>query len=450
MPETHGRITRRSLLKASAVGGLGLALTPLLEACASGSGSTKSGTVTLNVWMVTEPSRTWIQDKMVSEFQKKFPDIKLNITKSDFTTYYQKLTTNMAAGTTPDVFMMSGAYFYQAAHLNALHELDSFMKKDKISLDDYFAEPSGEDEIWRGKTFGIPGEIDVLGLAYNKDMFDDAGIKYPDETWDWAQLLDAAQKMTKKRGGKDYYGFYSQNSGQEMWGNLLVQNGGSFLNEDLTKGALDNPAGIEAIQFAVDLIRKYKVSPSSQGVSSLPGYIQSSGNPFLTGLIGMKFQGNYEMALLSDIKGFNWDVAPMPRQKVNSGLGWFQSWVMGSHTQHPDEAWELLKFFVTEGQTITASSPGRGLTPALKSAASSADFVRTAPPSITSWLTSWDSHGSFGFHPAWFEYQAAYSSPLDAAFAGTSSVKDAIAKATPAVNAALQKYSWFSSTSVKG
>jgi ABC-type glycerol-3-phosphate transport system substrate-binding protein len=248
--------------------------------------------------------------------------------------------------------------------------------------------------------------------------------------------------------GKEQYGFYSWNSSQEMWGELVLQNGGQFLNDNLTEGALQSPEAIAGIQFAVDLIHKHKVSPSSQGVSSLPGYLQSGGNPFLTGLIGMKFQGNYELELLSQIKTFHWDVVSMPKSVKHTGLGWYQSWVMSSQTKHPAEAWQLLKFLVTDGQTITASAPGRGLTPARKSAAQSPDFVRTAPPHITAWVDAWQQHGSFGFHPGWFQYQNAYSSALDKAFAGTTSVKAAIDGATAQVNSALKQYAWFSKSLV--
>jgi multiple sugar transport system substrate-binding protein len=442
---------RRQLLRGMGVLGAAAATSPLLAACGSSSGYAKIGTpgaATLNVWMVSEPSRTWIQDQLVSTFQRENPKIKLKVTKTDFTTYYQKLATSVAGGTTPDVFMMSGAYFYQAAHLGMLYPLDDAMKADRISLADYFSESSGEDATYQGKTYAIPGEIDVLGLAYNKDLFDAAGVAYPTANWTWNDLLSAAQKLTRKVGNKQQYGFYSWNSAQEMWGDLVLQNGGQFLDDNLTHGALDSPEAISAIQFAVDLIHKYKVSPSSQGVSSLPGYLQSGGNPFLTGLIGMKFQGNYELSLLSGINHFKWDVVPMPKSVKHSGLGWYQSWVMGAHTQHPSEAWQLLKFLVTEGQTITAKAPTRGLTPALKSAAQSADFIRTAPPHVNSWIEAWDQHGSFGFHPAWFQYQAAYSSALDAAFAGSKDVKSAVAAATSQVNDALKQYPWFTKAQV--
>jgi multiple sugar transport system substrate-binding protein len=437
--------SRRWFLGASgaAIGTAGL--TSLLSACGS-DGSGGSGKGALEVWMYSEPSRTAIQNNMIAAFRKKHPDIKINLTRTDFSTYYSKLATSIASGKLPDVFMMSGAYFYQAAHQQALMDLTDRAKKANLSLSDYFGTPTGEDVSWEGKTYGIPGEIDTVALAYNEDMFAEAGLDVPTAGWSWDQLLSAAQELTKTRNGKQQYGFYSRNSSQEAWGSFVRQNGGNFLNATQTKGALEQPEAIEAIQFSVDLIHKYKVSPSSLGVSSLPGYIESTGNPFLTGLVGMKFQGNYEMALLTQIKDFKWNVVQMPRQQKPGGIGWYQSWVIGSTTKNPDEAWTLLEFLTTEGQTVTAETPGRGLTPALKSAAASPAFLQSGAPDMTAWTDGWADHFDFSFHPAWLEYQGIYSKALDACFNNNANVGDAIKSATPQVNAALARYPWFDSS----
>jgi multiple sugar transport system substrate-binding protein len=437
--------SRRWFLGASgaAIGSAGL--TSLLSACGS-DGSGGSGKGALEVWMYSEPSRTAIQNNMIAAFRKKHPDIKINLTRTDFSTYYSKLATSIASGQLPDVFMMSGAYFYQAAHQQALMDLTDRAKKANLSLSDYFGTPTGEDVSWEGKTYGIPGEIDTVALAYNEDMFAEAGLDVPTAGWSWDQLLSAAQELTKTRNGKQQYGFYSRNSSQEAWGSFVRQNGGNFLNATQTKGALEQPEAIEAIQFSVDLIHKYKVSPSSLGVSSLPGYIESTGNPFLTGLVGMKFQGNYEMALLTQIKDFKWNVVQMPRQQKPGGIGWYQSWVIGSTTKNPDEAWTLLEFLTTEGQTVTAETPGRGLTPALKSAAASPAFLQSGAPDMTAWTDGWADHFDFSFHPAWLEYQGIYSKALDACFNNNANVGDAIKSATPQVNAALARYPWFDSS----
>lgn len=434
-------LTRRGFLGATGAVVGAAVLGEALSACGGSSGG--SGKTTLNVWMYSEPSRTKIQDNMIAAFEKANPHISIKLTRTDFSTYYSKLATSIASRQLPDVFMMSGAYFYAAVHNQALMDLTDRIKSSNISIDNYFGDPTGEDVTWEGKTYGVPGEIDTLALAYNADMFEEAHLDPPTGGWTWEQLLDAAKAMTKKRNGKQQYGFYSWNSSEELWGNLVRENGGNWLDSTYTKGALNEPNAVKAIQFAVDMIHKYKVSPAPLGVSSLPGYIQSTGNPFLTGLIGMKFQGNYEMALLSQIKNFKWNVVEMPKAAKPGGIGWYQSWVIGSTTKQPDDAWKLLEFFVTEGQKITAQTPGRGLTPSLKSAAASSAFQQTGAPDMRAWTNGWSDHFDFGFHPAWLEYQAIYSKALDACFNSNANVANAINSVTGQVNSSLARYPWF-------
>jgi len=435
---------RRDFLGKLAVGATAVGGASLLEGTGARAATVIRApkTVTLNLAMYAEPSRTPIQQAMIAAFTRKHPNIRLNITTADFNTYYTKVNTNIAAGTVPDVFMMSGAYFYNGVSKGVLKDLGPFMKASHVSLNDYFTEPA--NSLYQGKIYGIPGEIDIMALAYNKDLFDEAGVHYPTAAWTWHDILDAALRITKKdKKGRQVYGVYAVNNSQEMWGDLVKENGGSFLTPDLRHGALNSPQAIQAIQFAVDLIYKYKVSPTAQGVSSLPGYIESGGSPFLTGLVAMKFQGNYEMTLLSNIKNFRWDVVTMPRQRRKTGLGWTQSWVMSANTQHLDEAWTLLHFLLNEGQYITANSHGRGLTPSLKKAAFGSGFVNTGSPHVRAWLDGWQYHSSFDFHPAWLEYQSAYSKALDPAFAGQMSVKDAVTSGTQQVDGILARYSSF-------
>ena len=208
----------------------------------------------------------------------------------------------------------------------------------------------------------------------------------------------------------------------------------------MQKAALNSPEAIEGIQFAVDLIYKYKVSPTPQGVSSLPGYIESGGSPFLTGLVAMKMQGNYEMTLLSAIQDFEWDVVRMPERKQKGGIGWTQAWTMGVNTPHPDESWTFFEWMITEGQKRMATVPGRGLTPSLREAAYSDAFVGTPPPDLKAWLDGWDIHYDFEFHPAWFEYLGAYSTALDAVFANDVDVTTAVNEAATQVNEILARY----------
>lgn len=399
--------------------------------------------VTLRVAVYQEPGRIETQKRFIAAFEQDHPNIKITLESADFSTYYTKLNTNLAASRAADVFMMSGAYFYTGAMRGAFKDLGPLIKQAGVDLNNYFSEP--DNSMYQGKLLAVPEELDIVALAYNKDLFDEVGVPYPTNDWTWDNLLDAATKLTRKtNAGQQTYGIYAVNNVQEMWGNLVKENGGSFLTPDKKKAAVNSPEAIEAVQFAVDLIYKHKVSPTPQGVSSLPGYIESGGSPFMTGLVAMKIQGEYELGVLLQNDKFQWDVVTMPKRKIKGGLAWTQAWVMYEKTKHSDEAWQFIEFMLSEkANKIIAETPNKGQCAPLKAAAYASPYIDPPPAHMKNFLDSYEYRQSFEFHPAWFEYQTAYSKALDPVFAGDAPVADTLNKTAEEVNAILARYKDF-------
>src|SRR5437588_657670 len=71
----------------------------------------------------------------------------------------------------------------------------------KVEMDKF---PEGLTTIYNfeGNQYAIPKDFDTVGLWYNKTMFDEAGLAYPDENWTWDDLYNAAKKLTKPDGSQ--------------------------------------------------------------------------------------------------------------------------------------------------------------------------------------------------------------------------------------------------------
>ncbi|MCC9850777.1 extracellular solute-binding protein, partial [Streptococcus agalactiae] len=98
----------------------------------------------------------------------------------------------------------------------------------------------------KGEQYAIPKDYDTIGLWYNKKMFDAAGVSYPDETWDWNKLKEAAKKLTKPDGSQ--YGFLAPLHNQEGYYNFVYQNGGTIITKD-KKSGYDDPKTVEALKY---------------------------------------------------------------------------------------------------------------------------------------------------------------------------------------------------------
>ncbi len=385
-----------------------------------------SGTIRWGIY--ADPGRQKVAEAQVAAFQKKYPDIKVTIESAPFAQYYDKMSAQIVGNTLYDVFMMSGANFQNFAPKGAFEDLTPYIEKSGIKLDEYTTEK--ENSLYQGKVMAVPYELDIQGLFYNKDLFDKAGVKYPDESWTWEDLRKAAQKLTVtgSDGKAEQWGFYSENL-YPSYVSFIAQNGGSVLSEDLSKCALTTPEAIQAIKFMVDLIHQDRVSP-------MPGQLPSGVNPFHTGKVAMRIDGSYSVNPTLAVP-FRWDVAALPQGKKRAAAYWTQATSVFKNSKQKDAAWTFVQFLLSdEGQRILAES--KFATPSKKAIASSPAYLTGNPEHIKVFVDAYAHGRSIQFTPQWFQIMAGGTSVIARAFdpvwLGQAKVEDAVKSASAEVD----------------
>ena len=307
---------------------------------------------------------------LVQAFEKDHSQIKVKLEPVTVGQYQQKIMTRVAGGDVPDVMWICDYYVPTFAAKKAILNLEPLIKNDpEFDLNNFY---SCMLPLFRyqGDLYGLPFEIGGVVFFYNKDLFEQERIDYPDETWDWQNFLEAAKRLTKDIDGDgkiDQFGYLGGRTWFPVWSTWVRANGGDFLNKAQTECILNSPEAIEALQFAADLIHKYHVAPTSTLLAS--GHFQRSSqeNPFINGKFAMMLDPtaayiNFQKV----IKNFKWGVAPLPKKKRRvTSLG-AAGYAICQGTKHPQEAWEFLKYIVgEEGQMLEV---GKGYTiPCLKS-----------------------------------------------------------------------------------
>jgi len=277
----------------------------------------------------------------------------------------------IAAGTPPDVVFIESGWFLNYAKRDTLLSLDEFIKKDKFDLSKY-NKTSLESYIYNNKLYGLPNDMAIYALFYNKDLFDKAGIKYPvGKVLTWNELLDIAKKLTRDTNGDgviDQYGIYPG-----PWWLWLWQNNADFFKNPKNPKVpvLSSQDAIQAVQFYADLSLKYKVAPTTVVLESGGDSV----NMFFTGKLAMIIEGHW-MVPKFKYANFKWDVANLPRGKkrANYSAGSCFSIVKGS--KHPEAAYKLIKFLAGEkGQKILVKQGFS--TPVLKPIMKSEEFLNS-------------------------------------------------------------------------
>ncbi len=138
------------------------------------------------------------------------PNVEIEVQVTNWSEYWTKLEAAAESNTMPDIFWMHTNQILYYADFGMLADVtDLYADVDPNFYQNHYSEISidnakGSD----GRMYGVPKDKDNIVLVYNKEMFDQAGVDYPDEDWTWDDLTDASQKIYDKTGK---YGFMAYN-----------------------------------------------------------------------------------------------------------------------------------------------------------------------------------------------------------------------------------------------
>ncbi|HET6743641.1 MAG TPA: sugar ABC transporter substrate-binding protein, partial [Kribbella sp.] len=196
-----------------------------------------------------------------AEFTKENPDITVRMEVLPWDQYWTKLTTELASGKAPDVFWLTVDYFPDFASKGVLAPLDDLISKAGLKLEAYHPNVV-QSYKFEDKQLGMPKDLGIVGLLYNKTLVAKAGITMPKElTWapdGSGSFLETARKLTV---GDKQWGFCSWNHSQTQWLNWIASNGGHAMDKPYGTFDFAGDKSVEALQFARDLVFKWKVSP---------------------------------------------------------------------------------------------------------------------------------------------------------------------------------------------
>ncbi|HEY4388925.1 MAG TPA: sugar ABC transporter substrate-binding protein, partial [Ktedonobacteraceae bacterium] len=214
---------------------------------------------------------------------------------------------------------------------------DDQISSKNVNLSDY---PSALVSLYtyNGKHYALPKDFDTIGLWYNKTLFDAAGVKYPDDTWDWNTLTETAKKLTNP--SKGVWGIAAPLVDQEGFYNTIPQNGGYVISPDKKTSGFDNPASIEGLQFWTNLIQD-KSSPTLAQMTDTPAL-----SLFESGKVAMMYGGSWDALEFqqNDYTKNKVDVAVMPKGKTRATVIHGQGIAVYANTKYPTQAMEFADF----------------------------------------------------------------------------------------------------------
>jgi multiple sugar transport system substrate-binding protein len=206
------------------------------------------------------------------------------------------------------------------------------------------------------RIYGVPLDFTPMVMYYNKKLFDQAGVPYPQSGWTWDEFLATARKLTIRSQDADtpaQFGFAFENI-MPFWVLWLWNAGGDVLDPSgkRASGYLDSPETIAAVQFLVDLMHKHHVASTLQEAKVL------GVDPFRSGLAAMDLKGHWKM-IDYGADGMDVGVVGLPtRLPRRETVVYVSGLSVTARAKHPKLAWEYVKFMTSKGVQVRRVASG--------------------------------------------------------------------------------------------
>ncbi|NCC42135.1 MAG: sugar ABC transporter substrate-binding protein, partial [Clostridia bacterium] len=322
-----------------------------------GSSTTKDGKANLSVFIIANDHESEIYNNMFKEYQEAHADtindIDVQITTQD--EYSTTLTGMMTANDLPDIFYVGPESVKDFVDNGYIENLQPILDKAGIKTDGLSAQEALNSyrydgtQTGSGDIYALPKDASVFAYAYNKDIFDEAGIDYPDpeNPYTYDEFVEVCTQLTKDTDGDgeiDQWGCGTAD--QFMMYQYIWSNGASFLSDDHKTVTIDTPEFKEAVQKYVDLTLVHEVTPTVEQDTSLGVYQR-----WLAGQEAFYACGTWDVAAFEDKETFpfNWDLCGYPTLSTGVSQTWLGTvgFCVSSKSENKDIAADLVSYLST-------------------------------------------------------------------------------------------------------
>lgn len=336
-------LTRRRFV----AGGTTVAGGGLLAACgaATTAPATKAAAATGGIelmWSNEQSTLDFLNADWIPNFKKENPqaDVTITVVPGSWDDLFQKIQVTTAAGTPPSLSRGKDYFTGDMAALGLTEPLDPWLKGQKEVTPEQYLPTVWGNINYKGSLIGLPLYTFVRPLYYNVGLMREAGLMQGDkplvaETWqDWARMARQLTQPSKGIWGTQLYA-YTGEDGTTAWVNYLIQSGGQLINAERTKYTFNSPAGIEALQFLVDLTVKDRASRGPNDTN--PDGVRKVG---MWNAVG---DGKYNR-YAQNIPELQYTLTMVPRNKNRGVIARGQGLYMMKAAKNKEGTWAFMRF----------------------------------------------------------------------------------------------------------
>lgn len=292
-------------------------------------------------------------------FEARFPYVKIEQQVLPYMEWIQKYEATLVAGTAPDTWcgnlFISPKFYDPKYHM----EFTDALAGDGLDIkEDWFITAT---ELWCGKVYGMPFDMDCNAMFYNKDL---VNKYYGKDIWadmdgkltidEWHDIMVACTQDTNGDGKVDTWGGGISNTmpNHENWNqSMSFTYGGTIFDYDKMEYTWTSDIAMATQKMGYDWWMKDKlyVPPEESQALSAAGVP----SPFAGGVAATRYRAVADMPRFITTVGdkFEWDCFLLPgltKDKPGVALLAGNPNLVWAGTKHPDEAYEWVKFLAYE------------------------------------------------------------------------------------------------------
>lgn len=327
-----------------------LAATMVLVGCGSGP-SADDGVVNLRMAWYGGEGRHKLYNEILDRFEAENPNIKVSRESSEWGAYWERIGTQTAAKSAPDVMHFTNMQLREFATAGQLLDLKKYTDDGTLKLNDFDDQLLQSGQV-DGTTFAVPTGFLALSTVANTTMLEEAGVSLPEtyESWTWDEFKnlgrDAAPRLGEDRWFTGDFGgstrvlkAYLMGKGKELFD----------VDQEPAKLGFERKDLAEWLTFWEDL-RKEGVAPPAKITAEQTG-LPFEDQMFSKDQTAIHLHANNTLTNHEKYTKGNLELKRMPNASTDGPpADYFFSVTMAisANSKHPAEAAKLVNYFMTD------------------------------------------------------------------------------------------------------
>ena len=302
-----------------------------------------------------DQERADITNQVVELFEAKYPNINIVGEFAPSTGYWDKINTQLASGTAPDIFFLGGNVVDYAIK-DVLLPLDAYVgnQLDLSDMDDAMIEYG----TINGELLHISSGANARGIVINETMFETAGIAIPVDGWNWEDYARISKEISDKLGPNAFGTYDFTFEGLDIF---FKQNGKQIYDMDKETLGFDEATALKWFQYWADTAANGGVVTPELAISNPGDDISKS--LMVTSQVAMNLLASNQLTALQSLTTDKLSMVQLPRGDKGTGVIFESSQGLSgfAKTEHPEEVAMFINFFINDSEAAQILRNNRGV-----------------------------------------------------------------------------------------